>query len=98
LFCLTNPAHQKAASSSSSDPVEIVGKIGKAPVFLQCELCSVVLPSILSFTQHMKREHRGSRLERDRPFKCHLCRQEFYFLSSLNAHKSKAHFETSGED
>ena len=82
--------------TATSDPVEIVGKIGKAPVFLKCELCGVVLPSILCFTRHMKREHKGSDLERDRPFKCDLCSHEFYFASSLNSHKSKAHFETSG--
>lgn len=80
----------------SSDLPEIEGKIGKAPVFLKCELCGVVLASILSFNHHMKREHKDSELERNKPYKCDICYQEFHFVSSLNSHKSKAHFETTG--
>jgi len=52
------------------DPLNLLegveGKIGKSPVFLKCELCGVVLASILSFTHHMKREHRDSHLERNK--------------------------------
>jgi hypothetical protein len=54
----------------TEDPLDLLegveGRIGKAPVFLKCELCGVVLASILTFTRHMKREHRDSDLERNK--------------------------------
>ena len=68
----------------------------KAPISLKCELCGQVLTSILNFTTHMRKSHKGSEPERNKPFQCDICQQGFYFKSSLNSHKSKAHKETSG--
>lgn len=59
------------------EPVEVEGKIGKAPVFLKCELCGVVLASILSFTHHMRREHKDSDLFRN---KVRVFVQLFYII------------------
>ena len=60
------------------------------------QVCSVVLPSILAFTTHMRREHKDSEQERNKPFSCDICGQGFYFLSSRNSHQSKAHRQTTG--
>ena len=68
----------------------------KTPISLKCELCGLVLASILNFTTHMRKSHKGSELELNKPFQCDICQQGFYFRSSLNSHKSKAHKETSG--
>ena len=68
----------------------------KVPISLKCELCGQVLTSILNFTTHMRKSHKGSEPERNKPFQCDICQQGFYFKSSLNSHKSKAHKETSG--
>jgi len=76
---------------------EIVGDVGKAPVFLKCDVCGVILTSILAFTTHMKKRHKDSDQEKNKPFVCDICQQGFYFQSSLNSHKSKAHLETSGD-
>ena len=76
---------------------EIVGDIGKSPVYLKCEICGVILTSILNFTNHMKKNHKDSEQEKSKPFECNNCNQGFYFQSSLNSHKSKAHQETSGQ-
>ena len=68
----------------------------KTPVDLQCKVCSAVLTSILTFTTHMKKYHKDSEEERNKPFVCDICNHGFHFQSSLNSHKSKAHQETSG--
>ena len=68
----------------------------KSPPGLECKVCGVVLTSILNFTTHMKKYHKGSEQERNKPFVCDICSHSFYFQSSLNSHKSKAHQETSG--
>ena len=68
----------------------------KAAVDLECKVCGAVLTSILNFTTHMKKYHKGSEQERNKPFVCDICSHSFYFQSSLNSHKSKAHQETSG--
>jgi len=60
-------------------------------------LCHGVLTSILGFTSHMRKEHKDSELERNKPFSCDICQQGFYFLSSLNSHRSKAHHEVTGD-
>ena len=67
----------------------------KAPVDLTCPVCEVVLSSILGFTTHMKTQHKD-REDEHKHFFCDICHQSFYFQSSLNSHKSKAHQETSG--
>ena len=63
---------------------------------LQCPICHKVQTSILNFTTHMRRYHKDSEQERNKPFTCNICNHGFYFQSSLNSHKSKAHQETSG--
>ena len=60
---LENVADTAAAVSGG---VNVHGVIGKQPVYLRCELCSVVLPSILAFTSHMRKEHKDSELERNK--------------------------------
>jgi uncharacterized C2H2 Zn-finger protein len=63
-------AEEEEDEGDTEDPLDLLegveGRIGKAPVFLKCELCGVVLASILTFTRHMKREHRDSDLERNK--------------------------------
>ena len=76
--------------------MDIVGEVGKAPVYLRCEVCSVVLPSILHFTNHMRKLHKDSEQEKNKPYSCDICGQGFYFLSSRNSHQSKAHRQTTG--
>ena len=87
----TDPAQGPLTPSKTSKAVS-----PKTPISLKCELCGLVLSSILNFTTHMRKSHKGSELERNKPFQCDICQQGFYFRSSLNSHKSKAHKETSG--
>lgn len=42
-------------------------------MFLQCEICLVVLPSALAFTEHMRKKHKDSAQEQNKPFKCEIC-------------------------
>ena len=58
---------------------------------LQCEICELQLTSILNFSTHMRKYHKDSEQEKNKPFQCETCSQGFYFQSSLNSHKSKAH-------
>ena len=44
----------------------------------------------------MRRQHKESEQERNKPFTCDICGQGFYFLSSRNSHQSKAHRQTTG--
>eukprot|EP00090_Calanus_glacialis_P009775 TRINITY_DN18185_c0_g1_i1.p1 TRINITY_DN18185_c0_g1~~TRINITY_DN18185_c0_g1_i1.p1 ORF type:complete len:1354 (+),score=313.68 TRINITY_DN18185_c0_g1_i1:64-4125(+) len=83
--------------AETKEAPEIIGDIGKSPVYLTCEVCGVILTSILNFTTHMKKLHKDSDQEKNKPFNCDICSQGFYFQSSLNSHKSKAHQETSGQ-
>ena len=84
-----SPPHQSTSKSpEKSEP--------KPPVSLKCEVCGVVMTSILTFTTHMRRYHKDSEQEKNKPYSCDICHQGFYFQSSLNSHKSKAHQETSG--
>ena len=56
-------AQQEKDKDSAADPpvsVEVEGTVGKAPVFRQCEVCSKVLPSMLAFSKHMRKEHPDS--------------------------------------
>ena len=53
----------------------------------------IYLASILGFSSHMRKEHKDCDLEKNKPFSCNLCTQSFYFKSSLNSHRSKAHHE-----
>ena len=55
-----------ADTAAVSGGINVHGVIGKQPVYLRCELCSVVLPSILAFTSHMRKEHKDSELERNK--------------------------------
>ena len=87
----TDPAQDPLTPSKTSKAVS-----PKTPISLKCELCGLVLSSILNFTTHMRKSHKGSEPERNKPFQCDICQQGFYFRSSLNSHKSKAHKETSG--
>ena len=97
----TTPMQQDNSATSAvgdgeagdEEGVRIEGRMGKHPVFLKCDLCAVVLTSVHGFTSHMKRQHKDSELERNKPFPCDLCSQGFYFLSSLNSHRSKSHHE-----
>ena len=66
-------------------------------VNLKCQLCEQQLTSMLNFSLHMRKFHKDSEQEKNKPFNCDKCKQGFYFLSSLNSHKSKAHHETSGD-
>ena len=65
---------------------------------LKCEICGKVMSSMLNFSSHMRRFHPDSDQERNKPYNCDICQQGFYFVSSLNSHKSKAHHETSGDE
>ena len=87
----TDPAQDPLTPSKTSKAAS-----PKTPISLKCELCGLVLASILNFTTHMRKSHKGSELELNKPFQCDICQQGFYFRSSLNSHKSKAHKETSG--
>ena len=82
------PRQSTSKSPDKSEP--------KPPVSLKCEVCGVVMTSILTFTTHMRRFHKDSEQEKNKPYSCDICHQGFYFQSSLNSHKSKAHQETSG--
>ena len=82
--------------SDRIENAEIIGDIGKFPVYMKCEVCGVILTSILNSTTHMKKLHKDSGQEKNKLFTCDICHQGFYFQSSLNSHKSKAHQETSG--
>ena len=42
-------------------------------MFLQCEICQLVLPSAMAFAAHMKKKHKDSDQEQNKPFKCELC-------------------------
>jgi len=88
---------EKEIIAETVESGEIIGDIGKSPVYLKCEVCGVILTSILNFTTHMKKLHKNSDQEKNKPFTCDICNQGFYFQSSLNSHKSKAHQETSGQ-
>jgi len=88
---------ETCSATSEEGPQEIVGDIGKSPVYLKCEVCGVILTSILNFTNHMRKIHKDSEQEKNKPYTCDKCSQGFYFQSSLNSHKSKAHQETSGQ-
>lgn len=90
------PEDEDEEDDEEERQLEVVGEVGKAPVYLKCEVCGVVLPSILAFTNHMRKEHRDSEQERNKPFTCETCGQGFYFLSSRNSHQSKAHRQTTG--
>ena len=97
-FQLVNlPDIAKETIADTVESGEIIGDIGKSPVYLKCDVCGVILTSILNFTTHMKKLHKDSDQERNKPFTCEICNQGFYFQSSLNSHKSKAHQETSGQ-
>jgi len=86
----------RPSEETEQQPMEVVGEVGKAPIYLKCQVCSIVLPSILAFTNHMRRQHKDSEQERNKPFSCDICGQGFYFLSSRNSHQSKAHRQTTG--
>lgn len=88
---LMEHSEQESPSKTASGKKE-----AKTPINLTCEVCGKTLPSILHFTTHMKKFHKDSDQERNKPFSCDICQQGFYFRSSLNSHKSKAHQETSG--
>eukprot|EP00094_Tigriopus_californicus_P012728 TCALIF_12304-PA protein Name:"Similar to Zbtb41 Zinc finger and BTB domain-containing protein 41 (Mus musculus)" AED:0.35 eAED:0.35 QI:0/-1/0/1/-1/1/1/0/227 len=79
------------------DPDEIEGDVGKSPVFLSCEICHKILPSMLAFSQHMRSDHKDSEQERNKPYKCEICGQGYYLLPSLNAHMSKGHKVVNGK-
>ena len=87
---------EEDAAMVEDHPATVVGEVGKAPVYLECEVCGVTLTSILNFTNHMKKLHKDSEQERNKPFSCDFCGQGFYFLSSRNSHQSKAHRQTTG--
>lgn len=86
-----------AKSDTVIDPDDIEGDVGKSPVFLSCEICHKILPSMYAFSQHMRSDHKDSEQERNKPYKCEICGQGYYFLPSLNAHMSKGHKVVNGK-
>jgi len=89
------PANKQGEEVALSD-VQLEGEVGKSPVYLRCPVCAVVLPSILTFTKHMRTRHKDSQYEKNKPFSCDICGRGFYFESCLNAHRSKGHGATAG--
>eukprot|EP00095_Tigriopus_kingsejongensis_P008265 maker-scaffold240_size241964-snap-gene-1.16 protein:Tk08265 transcript:maker-scaffold240_size241964-snap-gene-1.16-mRNA-1 annotation:"hypothetical protein L798_05958" len=90
--------HGHFPTNEADENEEIEGEVGKAPVFLSCEICNKILPSMLAFSQHMRSEHKGSEQERNKPYTCDICGQSYYFLPSLNAHMSKGHKVVNGKE
>ena len=68
----------KSTIAETKEAPEIIGDIGKSPVYLTCEVCGVILTSILNFTTHMRKLHKDSDQEKNKPFNCYICSQVFF--------------------